>query len=78
MFLGCDLPIQLLLKSLSSAYDDRMVNRFRHVAINLVLPGQTPDHTEIVPLHELESGQVRLVPIHITNCEICNIICLNK
>ena len=26
MFLGCDLPIQLMLKSLSSAYNDRLVD----------------------------------------------------
>ena len=28
MFLGCDLPIQLLLKSLPSEYDDRLVDCF--------------------------------------------------
>ena len=27
-FLGCDLPIQLVLKSLSSEYDDRLENHF--------------------------------------------------
>ena len=30
MFLGCDLPIQLQLKSLSSVFDDRLVDRFHH------------------------------------------------
>ena len=28
MFLGCDLPTQLLLKLLSSAYNDKMVDPF--------------------------------------------------
>ena len=35
MFLGCDLPIQLLLKSLSSPYNDRLIDRFHYVQINL-------------------------------------------
>ena len=33
VFLGCDLPIQLLLKSLASAYHDRLVNHFHHALI---------------------------------------------
>ena len=36
MFLGCDLPIQLLLKSLSNAYDDRLVDGFHHVPIHVM------------------------------------------
>ena len=41
IFLGCDLPIQLLLKFLSSGYDDRLVdndrlvNPFHHVQIHI-------------------------------------------
>ena len=31
VFLGCDLPIQLLLKSLSIVCDDRLVDHFHHV-----------------------------------------------
>ena len=31
LFLGCDLPIQLLLKLLSSLYSDRLVDHFLHV-----------------------------------------------
>ena len=45
MLSGYDLPIQLLLKSLSSAYNDRLV-----------------DH----------------VLIHVTNYEVCSILCLTK
>ena len=33
MFLGCNLPIQLLLKSLSSTYNDRLIDHFYHVLI---------------------------------------------
>ena len=33
--LGCNLPIQLLLKSLSNAYKDRLVDRFHHVQIHV-------------------------------------------
>ena len=36
MFLGCDLPIQVLLKLLSSAYDDRLVDSFHHVVIHFI------------------------------------------
>ena len=35
MFLGCDLPMQLLLISLSSAYDDRLVD-FHNVLIHII------------------------------------------
>ena len=31
MFLGCDFPIQLLLILLSSAYNDRLVDRFHYI-----------------------------------------------
>ena len=31
VFLDCDLPIQLLLKSLSSEYDYRLVDLFHHI-----------------------------------------------
>ena len=34
--LGCDFPIQLLLKSLSSMYDDRLVDRYHHVRHNVL------------------------------------------
>ena len=33
MFLSCDLPIQLLLKLLSSEFDDRLEDRFHHVEV---------------------------------------------
>ena len=33
MVLGCDLPVQLLLNSLSSPYDHRLVDRFHYVLI---------------------------------------------
>ena len=33
--LACDLPKHLLLKSLSSAYDDRLVDLFHHVQIHI-------------------------------------------
>ena len=36
IFLGCDLPIQLLLKSLSSTYHDRLVDHFHSVLIHVM------------------------------------------
>ena len=35
VFLGCNLPMQLLLKLLSSNYDDRLEDRFNHVPIHV-------------------------------------------
>ena len=36
MFLGCDLPTELLLKLLSSAYDERLIDHFHHVLIHIM------------------------------------------
>ena len=35
MFLGCDLPIQLLLKWLSSTYNNRLADRFYNIRFTL-------------------------------------------
>ena len=37
VFLGCDLLMQLLLKSLSSAYNDRLVDPFHHIPIHAAI-----------------------------------------